>query len=275
MTNNQKLIKNIAIGFAIVVAISIVGGIISMIGFFVNIGSGRGAEKADYVYEITEEVTSISIDHEIGTLSIQTGDRFLVEAESVGKDFKCQVSNGTLVISENGKNSFFSIGFNSKGLKTKITITIPEDFSANKVNINAGAGNINITNLTTEYLKINGGAGNIKANDIWANKVELDNGVGNMNFINVVLNDVDLDGGVGNVNITGIMTGKNDIDAGVGNIDISLEGKIDDYNLSVSPGLGRVSVNGTKQGEIKNSSSGAEHSIKVDGGVGNIDIDIY
>jgi len=276
MTNNQKLIKNLAMGFAIFLAISIVTSIITVVSIFFNSKNSGRADRVDYRYEITEEVTSIRIEHGIGELNIRTGDKFLVETENVRTDFKCNVSNGTLMISENDKESFFTLfnGFKSKGLRIRVTITIPEDFVAESIIIKAGVGNINISNLTTEYLNIDGGTGNINGEEIFANKVNIDNGVGNTRLVSATLNDVTLDGGVGNVNISGIMTGKNSIDAGVGNITISIEGEIDDYNLSINPGVGRVNVNGMKQGAIKNTDSDAEHFIKLNGGVGNINLDI-
>lgn len=274
MTENQKLIKNIAMGFAIFLTVAIIGGIISAASHIVSFGSSSSTGiNVEYVF--TEDISSIEVQHSVGNLYFVIGNQFEVEAVNVPDNFYYNVkSDGTLVIRDDRSNSFFSF-LNFKSYNSKVTITIPEDFIAESIKISGGAGNIDISDVSTKYLKVDGGAGNITGTDVSATKVKIDSGVGNLDLTSVDLEDMDIGGGVGNIYLEGKITGDNKINTGVGNVEIEIQGNVDDYNLSVSPGVGKVAINGNKVGEIRNTNSNVTNSFNIDGGVGNIEVFFY
>jgi DUF4097 and DUF4098 domain-containing protein YvlB len=280
MSSFQKVVKYCAIGFAILLVITIVSGIanaVFAIGGAVSHGFrwDRDVKKVDFS-ESFSNVESLEIHHSTGNLKIVTGETFKVEAEDVSEEFEAKVNNsGKLIITE--KNDFGFLWFNFNGFNnpnSRITIYLPADFVAEKVNIETGAGSVNVDDLTTEELIVSAGAGNIVGSNISAEEVRIDGGVGNLDFTNVNFHDLDLDCGVGNLKIEGILTGKNKIDCGVGKVELKLTGNVNDYKLDVDSGIGTVRLNGEKLKNSYNANQGADNFIDIDGGVGEVRIEI-
>ncbi|MGB8455116.1 MAG: DUF4097 family beta strand repeat-containing protein [Anaerocolumna sp.] len=275
MSEFQKIIKYCAMAFAAFLAFSIVTGIVtavfSLTGFISN---SSGKELADYNKSF-ENVKSLSVENGIGTLTIKTGttNNVVVKAEKVNDDFTAQQSfSGELKIKSKFNFWNFIRGKNGIGDKSKITIYIPDDFVADKVELDAGAGNIDIEALSAEKFDIKAGAGNIDGSRIIADQVKLDGGVGEITLEDVKFTDADIDSGVGNVKIQGVLYGKNKIDCGVGEINLELMQSTDDFNLKVDKGLGSVYIDGEKFSDLNWDNGAADNSLDINGGVGDIDI---
>jgi DUF4097 and DUF4098 domain-containing protein YvlB len=276
----------LAIGIIIFI-VNIVLGVVSFTSGGVttksHIFSGRNSsEEHGKLVDFDSDfvgVKSLNIDNSTGELRIETSDSdtFRVEARNVFEDFEAALKNdGELYVTDN-KSEFQFFGLHINGINnpnSKITIYIPEDFYAEEVKIDSGAGSVRIDRLNTEYLYISAGAGNIKADNVTASEVKMDGGVGSVNFSDVNFTDADIDCGVGNLTISGVMLGDNKFDCGVGSVDLDLTGDIADYDLDIDSGVGSVRVNGRKvqDNELRNRS--AANSIEVDGGVGGVTIDI-
>ena len=276
MSELQKVIKYCAMGFAAFLAFSIITGIITGILALSGNFTGAGSGNTVNVTKSFEDVKSLSADNGIGNFTIKVGynDKIEVVAENVSDNFKVEKSfSGNLEV----KSTFdFWNFFNRAGKQNgqaKVTIYIPKDLILENVEINAGAGNVNIEALSTKKLKIDAGAGNIDGKNIMASEVKLDGGVGEITLEQVDLTKVDIDCGVGNVNLQGIMNGKCKIDCGVGEVELKLKGSTDDYNLNIEKGLGSVYINGEKYSDLNWNNITAPNSLDIDGGVGDIDID--
>lgn len=275
MSDLQKIIKYLAMGFAAFLAFTIITGILT--GFVALTGAFSGIKtgKTTDINRSFDNVTSISAEPGFGTLRFKEGDSDQVEviAENVSENFVVEKNhNGKLTVK--GKYNFGNIfGNNSGNGKSNITIYLPSDFVADDVKIEAGAGNINIEELTTKRLDINAGAGNISGKNITASQVDLDGGVGDIDFEEVNLSNADIDCGVGNINLQGYLLGRNKIDCGVGEVDLTLKGSVEDYNIKIDKGLGNVSIDGQKYSEIRWNNASTDNSLDIDGGVGNIEIE--
>lgn len=281
MSEFQKAIKYCAIGLAVVLVVVIVSGIVSAVSGIVSVTSGKASwskgikgKTMDYTDTFTG-VESLDLDNVTGELKIITGDEFRVEATDVSTGFEARVtSDGTLKITENEGIEFLFFkfkGFNNTN--SKITLYLPADFVAEDVRIDNGAGTLTIDRLTTDKLEISTGAGNIKGSNIIANEVEIDGGVGNLVLTNVDLRDTEIDCGVGDMVIEGKLAGDNDIDCGIGNVELRLSGDFKDYELDIDSGVGSVRINGKRYKGSELINRGARHSIKIDGGIGDLDID--
>ncbi len=275
MSELQKVIKYLAIGFAAFLAFSIITGIltgfIALTGLFSGVNSGKTID----INKSFDDVTSLSTEPGFGTLKFKVGDSDQVEviAENVSENFVVEKNhNGKLTLK--GKYNFWNIfGNNSGNGKSDITIYLPSDFVAEEVKIEAGAGNIDVEELTTKKLDINAGAGNISGRNITASQVDLDGGVGDIDLEEVDLSNANIDCGVGNINLQGILLGKNKIECGVGEVDLTLKGSVEDYNIKIDKGLGNISIDGEKYSEIKWNNASTDNSLDIDGGVGNIEIE--
>ncbi|MBH1940445.1 DUF4097 family beta strand repeat protein [Mobilitalea sibirica] len=276
MSNLQKVIKYFAMGFAVFLAVCIIWGITSTAIAIVSVVTGEtffdgGKNRVDF-NESFKEVESLDIDGSFGDVYIKTGETFRVEAENVTNDFKARVSStGRLMISEEKfKFPFFIF---SQG-KSKVTIYLPEDFTADNVKLDCGVGDVQIDALYTEELSINAGIGDIDGTNVKADKVKIDGGIGDLKLSNVIFEDVNIDSGIGDVELIGELYGYNAFDSGIGEINIKIKGHPDDYDFNVDSGIGSVRVNDKKiSGIITNVNS--EHTVKVNGGIGGIRIDFF
>lgn len=275
MSEFQKVIKYCAMAFAAFLAFSILTGIVTAVLAVTGFLSGGSGKAVNEINKSFEDVKSLSIEHGIGTLNIEQGDsdKVLVKAQNVNEDYVIDKSfSGELKL----KNKFnfwsFISGNKGSGNKSVITVYLPSDFVAGRVKLDAGAGNINIEALNTEKLDVNAGAGNIKGGRITAGQVILDGGVGDITFEEVNFTDSDIDSGVGNVKIQGNLYGKNKIDCGVGEVTLDLLQSVDDYNLKVEKGLGSIYINGKKYSDLNWDNITADNTLDIEGGVGNIDI---
>lgn len=282
MSSFQKTIKYIAIAFAVFLAVAIISGIGNAVFAIVSAITGgldsgsRGNDTTDFQQNFTE-VRSLDIENSTGKLIIKSGETFRVEAENVSTDFTAKMkSNGTLYVSDENKNFeflwFHINGFNSPN--SKITVYLPDNFVADEAKISTGAGTVSVEGLHADYLYISAGAGNISGSNITAEEAKIEGGVGTISLDGVNMSDGDFDCGVGELNIEGILAGKTKIDCGVGDVDLDLQGYLEDYELEIDSGIGTVRLNGEKiSGEYK-SSNNAPNSINVDGGVGDVKINI-
>ncbi|SHO47806.1 DUF4097 family beta strand repeat-containing protein [Anaerocolumna xylanovorans] len=286
MSEFQRIIKYAAMAFAIFLTVAIitgiVGGVLALTGAISAVSdkknkteSTAGSDSVDFDKEF-EGIVNLHIMNGVGELTIEKGssDKVRVEASDVTKDFRATVVSGDeLKIST--KSDFwniFSWGINVHR-KPRITVYLPEGFEGRNVVIDAGAGNIKLEDLICEKLDINAGVGNINGNNIKTSTLNVDGGVGEITLDEVTADDSDINAGVGNIHIQGTLNGKNTVDAGVGDIRLILKGSADDYNIKVDPGVGSVYVDGNKYGKMSWNNKTAENSIDIDGGVGSIHID--
>lgn len=281
MSSLQKVIKYVAMAFAIMLAIGIITGMANAAITVVSLVSGNidSTNRSEQTVDVMTDfvgVKSLEINNSSGTFKILPGDTFRVEASNVSKDFQAKVnSNGVLIIDDDNDFIFFDININGfHHPNSKITLYLPDDFIAEKVQIDSGAGSVTIEELYTEYLHISAGAGNITGNNLSADEVKVDGGVGNIKLRDVRFEEADFNSGVGNLSIEGVLLGKTKIDCGVGEVELDLIGNINDYDIDVDSGVGTIRVNGEKLSDSDKIDNNADNSIKVDGGVGNVNIDL-
>jgi hypothetical protein len=280
MSNFQRTIKYIAIAFAILLAVGIVSGIANAAFAIVSAVSGGLMGENGGVIDFSEtysDVRNLDIDNSTGKLIIKTGDTFKVEAVNVSDSFEAKVTNdGTLKISDSHNDSQF-LWFHFGGFddpNSTVTVYLPAVFVAEDTNIESGAGSVNIEHLYTEELTISAGAGSISGNGITAEKTKIEGGFGSISFSDVNFTDTDLDCGVGSVNSNGVLTGGNQVNCGIGDVVLNLDGNVQDYNMEVDSGIGTISLNGKKLSDNYRLDNDADNSIKIDGGIGKVVINI-
>jgi|LSQX01.1.fsa_nt_gb DUF4097 and DUF4098 domain-containing protein YvlB len=273
MNTFQKVIKYIAIAFAIFLTVSILTGIVSVILSLLGAFSVNEKERIDFSNEYSD-IEQIDINHKVGKLIIKPGDEFRVEASNVSKRFRAEAVKGTLVIDEpDFMNWFLRFDFGNPRKNTVITVYVPKDFYARRIKIDSGVGEVILEDLVTESLIINAGVGNIYGKNLKAKKVDAHGGVGDMTLIDIHFSDMDLDSGVGDIDIEGIIIGKSEIDCGIGDVNLRIDGARENYIMRIDDGLGSIKVNGKKTYGEYNDNYKADNTIKVDGGIGDVDID--
>lgn len=263
MTTTQKIIK----AFAIILAIAIISGIISSI---INIVSYFLPEKETIVTPSdTQEliqlsnINNIEIELNRGKLNIETIPTSRPQISIENKNIKYTEKNGVLKITEKGLNIT---------KENTILLRLPQNTALNTIKINSVAGAIYLNNVTTQYLDLDLGTGKVNINNIKVtNEADIDAGAGNLSMTNYYINKLDLDLGVGNTNLLGLLGADSKIDCGLGSLNLTIPESLTKYALDIEKGIGEITLNDEKLTQEEYQTNG-EIPLEIEGGVGNITI---
>ncbi|MFA9463562.1 MAG: DUF4097 family beta strand repeat-containing protein [Velocimicrobium sp.] len=260
-------------------------------GIHINVGDeedesdGNNTMSNYETYDFTQSYTnveSLDIEATINRVILSEGDEFRVNMKNVSTNCKVSEKSGVLSIKDSSHygDSFLSwIGdlLDGKGLSSlkggTITITYPKGFIANKCDIEAGTGSVQISNLQTTTLNIEAGTGSISGNDIVAGYMDLECGTGSVNLDTSSFSGSEIEAGTGSITINGKMTGQNTIECGVGSVYLGLEDSQDSYKLEVEKGLGHITIDGSSYSSVSTISPNAANSLSIEGGIGSVTID--
>ncbi|NLD87610.1 MAG: DUF4097 domain-containing protein [Clostridiales bacterium] len=263
MTTFQKVVKYLAIAFAAFLTVSIIGGLLSAIGLFGGFIFRDTATGDMEAYTVSSEIRNIDIDISAADLCIEEGDKFYVESNL--KRLKVEEKSGRLTIKETNKQF-------SKYYGAMLTIYVPADTVFDRAILNTGAGRLTIDSLSADVLRFELGAGEVSIDSLTASKTaDIDGGAGRITISDGSLNDLNLNVGVGQLNLTSELTGNCDMELGVGESNINIIGNKEDYRLVVEKGIGNVTVDGNEVSDYQSGGNGS-NSIKIDGGVGTINV---
>lgn len=128
--------------------------------------------------------------------------------------------------------------------------TTASDIECGKFKIDCGAGEVTFTDVTCDNGEIDCGAGQVNINDMdCKEKLDIDGGAGDINVINSTLGGLDLDQGVGQFEFKGTINGNIDADGGVGEMTFRLTNPETDfsknggkYKMDIDHGIGSVDV---------------------------------
>lgn len=264
MTTLQKVIKYLAIAFAIFLIVSIVSGFVGVAGLIGGLFSEKAVTEELKTYPLSSEIRRLNLEINAADLCVKKGTSFTVESNL--KNLKIKEKDGLLTISDNKK-------LNGDYNGAVLTIYVPADMLFHKVDLTMGAGKLTIENLSAETLGFELGAGDVTINTLTAMKsADIDGGAGRITIKGGTLNNLDLDMGVGQLNLTALLTGACEMDLGIGQTNLTLLGTQDDYRLDIEKGIGTVTVDGKKVSDFGSSGNG-ENRIEINGGIGAICVD--
>ena len=243
MTTTQKIIKYLAIAFALFLVISIFSIIF---GLSREIISSINSDKKDS--KLLEEYTTISnnvnniesfkIDISNDNIEIKEGEKF--EVKTNDPDVKFYHENSKVKI-KTDKTFSWHLSNSSRGT---IIIYLPNEFNITELELNLGAGKIDIDKIFVEILLMDLGAGTMTAKEINVyEKATINGGAGNINIYSGTINNLNLKLGAGNASIQSDLTGSNTLTTGVGKLNLGLSRSKDNYKFDISKGLGNIILN--------------------------------
>ena len=144
MTEAQKVIKYLAIAFAVFLIINIFSAMFYGLNSLSNIfdeDNNITNELKDV--DINSSVSILSIDVSSANVTIKPGNILNVETDN--DDIKVRQENNKIYIEENINWFKFNNNFN-------IVITVPSSLVFDAVAVDTGAGKLDINNLTTDNL---------------------------------------------------------------------------------------------------------------------------
>lgn len=263
MTAFQKGIKYLAIGLAVFLTVSIIGGILGAVGIFGDLFDDEVVLEDLTSYPVSAEIRNLEIEIGAADFSIKEGNAFSVESNL--KHLKVEEKGNTLFIKETRKLS-------GTYANAVLTLYIPSGAELNNVELTTGAGRLTIGDLSAETLDFELGAGEVTIASLTATRsAEIDGGAGRITVSGGALNDLDLGMGVGQLNLTSALSGNCRMDLGIGASDITLIGSKEDYKLEVNKGIGDLSVDGQSVNDYGSSGNGA-NEVEINGGIGAIRI---
>lgn len=262
MSSSQKIIKYFAITFACIIIASMIGGIVSFIVTIFDISEYK-QRKIHELYQSNVVNTTLDIDLKSTDLEINLGDKLLVSSDS--KYINCIQDENKIQVIEKSHVSF-------SNNTSKLIITIPRDLMFDVVDIEAGAGKINIEELETKRLHLDLGAGRVDIkNLIVTERTKIEGGAGKFAIQNGTINNLKFALGVGDAKINSAILGNSTIDASVSKLDVNLRGSINDYEISIDKGIGSIKFNGETLKD-KSVVGNGNNYLEINGGVGTIKI---
>ena len=270
MNQTQKIIKYLAIALAIFIIINIISAIIFGIILATRIFYPEIIDNKDLNFDeiqelnlTNEEIMNIDLDLSSTSLVIKTNDIFKIETNN---NLKTKINKNTLYIEE--KNYRFNISDNSH----ELIIYLPNNMVFNDIDIDAGAGRIDIEKLSYKNTKIDFGAGKAVINNLnITSTAEIDGGAGEIIINSSNINNLDLDTGIGNFEVNAILTGNTEINSGIGKVTVNLLNSINNYKLIINKGIGSIKLNKEKiNGD--NFYGDGFNIIEIDNGIGEIEI---
>lgn len=267
MIKAQKVIKYIAIGFAIFLIVNIISlaayGIVSIGNIFNNNENNTITEGFKNI-KTKNKVSKLEIETKGVGITIKKGDKFKIETDN--KDIKTKESNNKLLIIEDNNNWFNKTDY------TELIIYVPNDYQFDEVSIDNGAGKIEVDTLNTQKLDLDLGAGKVNITNLSVfEEADIDGGAGEINITSSSIKNLDLDLGLGKVNLNSSLYGFNEIDGGIGELIINLIGTENDYQIKANKGLGKITINDEKI-QSDTSYGNGNNLIDISGGIGNISI---
>ena len=269
MTTTQKIIKYLAIAFALFLVISIFS---TIFGLSHEIITSINNDKKES--KLLEEYTTISnninsvesfkIDISNDDIEIKEGEKF--EVKTNDPDVKFYHENSIVEI-KSDKTFSWHINNSSRGT---IIIYLPNEFNISELDLNLGAGKIDIDKIFVETLLMDLGAGTMTAKEINVyEKATISGGAGNININSGTINNFNLKLGAGNASIQSDLTGSNTLTTGVGKLNLGLSQSKDNYSFEINKGLGNIILNDFDVSEDTIIGDG-DTKIKINGAVGNI-----
>lgn len=270
MTTAQKIIKYLAIAFAMFLVFTIISsilggiyGLAGVLGLKKNTNTENveiGTKQSEQIQELT---TYLDIDINYSNLTIKTGEDFVVQSSN--NDIEYAQEGNKFKVKEKGYIKFSETAIGD------VVIYIPKELVFETVDIDTGAGTVDIETLRTDNLILNLGAGETTIKNIISNKTKIDTGAGKLRIKSGNINDLDFDMGVGETDITAKLTGTNKIDTGIGNLKLQLLGDKQDYKFNISKGIGEVKIEDKSIIEDQTIGDG-KNNIIISGEVGQIKV---
>ena len=148
MNKTQKIIKYVAIILGVYLVVSIFTSLFSIttnIIDFNNLFNTKADENAEYKsYDLNIDLENLNIDIPYSNLKIVNSNEYKLETNN--SDLKITDNNNTLFIKDNQKRF--------KKRNYDVTIYLPVEKNYNNINIETGAGRVEISKLYTYNIRV-------------------------------------------------------------------------------------------------------------------------
>ena len=266
MTDLQRIIKYGALFLAFSIIVGAAFTIISGVDILFNVFDNKAKKLTNgKEIEITKDITKIELDLKSTNLVIEKDKN--LSAATNNENISYRIRGNSLIITEKSTSIF------NNDTTTDLVIYIPEEHNLEELSLDAGAGKVELYDISVQELELDLGAGNVEIDYLEVTKeATINGGAGNIVINNSTIKDLELDMGIGTLELTSTLLGDNEISCGVGEVVINLIGN--DYQIEVDKGIGTTTIAGEKIRDGKIYGEG-KNKLEIDGGIGSINIDFY
>ena len=156
-----------------------------------------------------------------------------------------------------------------------LVIQIPAGLELESVYLETGAGQLKLEYMVANELEMTVGAGQMDATHLLAQELFVTIGAGQGEIGRFEAENVKLSVGAGQLNATGIVHHRADIDCGVGEIVLDVIGRQEDFEYSISVGIGEATFGGMTIAGLGRDTSGnlgMDKKIDVIVGIGSVTV---
>lgn len=153
---------------------------------------------------------------------------------------------------------------------------VPKGVIFDKVNVDLGAGQVNLDALETKELKLDLGAGQVLSKGLCAEELSISVGAGDVSLQDAKLEKVKIKVGAGNCEIQGDIREEVDAECALGNITLKLLGEEKDFDYDCDCVSGNISIAGKEYSGIAkeiNVDNEADKKMDLECAMGNIEIE--
>lgn len=291
MSPLQKVIKGIAMTFAIILAVSIISVIIGAILKAFSVAVPKLPEKMEAKfsekvmvktetmhYQNIEELEIYSTTAEVRIDMEENADDFKVELVDVDESYKLMWNeeNRKLRIDNGKKADFLSVienGFEEGSNNGMIRITVPKETRFKSLFVDCSHERVTMERFHTAYFEMHGGIGETKVSNVNAEKVHLEIGSGDARFEECVFSDTNITGGMGEIIFDGKLLGSTMLRGSMGEVEMDLDNSIKEYEIRIDDGMGCVYLNEKEYSGSVKLGENAKNQMEIDAGVGDISVD--
>ena len=221
---------------------------------------GELGELSDEVARFSD-VEQLELDISLLTVIVREHDEdeVIVDSGRLSRELRRRLTvnqSGNRLIVRNDERQARNIrGLNLAG-NNQLIIHIPRETVFTRVDISVGVGTLEVEHLS-------------------AIEMSVDVGVGEAVFRSFDASRATVECGVGRVELNGAVGESISFNNGIGETVFHSTGRKSDHDLTLSSGIGAITVDGSSQGGFGNNSrinSGAEIKITVENGIGSVDI---
>lgn len=215
------------------------------------------SENPIYEGDIEQTFTASEIQDleiEVGACGLEVQDSedgdFHIKVQNAGS-YQGYVKDGTFHIRSIRKTTF------RDGIKCRIKLYVPENFTFEEVELALGAGQINWKSA------------------VRASEMEIELGAGEIILKELAVGKLTAEVGAGSLEAAGDIREKADVTCAMGNIDLKLDGAEDSFNYEVDVAMGNVEIDGKTYSGLateKDIDNNAARDISAECAMGNISI---
>lgn len=236
----------------------------------------RNTSHENFSVDIADgEVTEMALSLGAGSFSVyqkaEADGKIDVEWNGRG-GFDAYVKNGTFYVEGFRKNRLFGTDMNYN----EATIYVPQGIVFHLVNVEAGAGRVEIYDIKADVLEAEIGAGEMIMGDSSVRELVVEVGMGRFEGFDINATNADISVGMGESVYSGNISGNLDAECDLGNMVLELEGKETDHNYEIECSAGNINLDGrtfTGLGAERSINNGVSSNFKIECNMGNIDIE--